>query len=240
MALSLTSHLDVISKEAFQALRELVTDKANETKVPTDSPFVAPKGIPLAQLDHLKMVVTRGYIDMDWANEDMLMAEMMQREWKPSALWKVRMAIIQCLGRAPGDNQEAFTELAPFFKQYPAFGDLYCALACMKFTEGSLDAAAELLRIAELCPSLHVSLHKSLKNSIEALRPRCTSLARGGRLKTASCTRPSFLAFPRSTPPLLTFLTDSLLFSLPQTLLKFLIHCDGSLRYRKNSLFLFS
>lgn len=175
MAFQLSSINEVITPEVFESLKATIEAKKNQKAPSAALPRRAPASVPAEQLKLINELLDTSYENSDWLVYAQSSQGLDGMGISRSELLSVRIATSVALSLAE-DSQtaDALAALITWINKHPTFGDLYLGLAGLKLRASQIDAARQLVELAELCPRYHKNGVANMKKKIELLLPECT------------------------------------------------------------------
>lgn len=173
MLLQLSVLKDVIPQDTISALRAAI--QADEKpKMPSST---ARRGIASTNAQQGQMFTKTfelAYNNCDWDSCADLAPAFDEGILPLSDLTRVRCAISAAIGKPYNEASPVLSHLVEYINKYPAFGDLYVALAGLKVSVGQIDSASQLLELSALCSHDHPSAHELMKDKVDRLMALCT------------------------------------------------------------------
>lgn len=174
MAFQLGSIHEVITPEAFEALKSTIELKKNQKAPSTALPRRAPASMPSEQLKLINSLLDTSYENCDWLVYSQSAIGIEGMGISRSELVTVRLAVSTALACTDEPSQaDALAQLVTCINKHPTFGDLYLGLAGLKLLASQIDAAHQLTEIAQLCPRYHKAGVACMKQKIDLMRPEC-------------------------------------------------------------------
>lgn len=167
MAIELTSIEDVIPDVMFEALKMIIEEEKTPYLPANRLPEQGVSEHVAEQLETFLSTLELYYSNCAWVNFCHLAR---QCAIPSNSLLIVRWTVADALCTSDVASYD-LTALDNFIHIYPAFGDLYIALAGLKLGVGSVDESLRLLEIAELCPVYNSIALAVLKEKVTLYRP---------------------------------------------------------------------
>lgn len=178
MSLNVTYIYDEITvRDTARVMVALASQE--KPRMPSNTkPSNLPPGRPLSDYSLATTILNDAYAGMDWVGyfrtADKLIAEGFSFPREVAA----RSAIAFALSASSVYAGRAFEGLQLFLGDYPAYGDLYLALAALKIRINQIDAAINLIELAGSCPCYHRLLHSTMQEKMKLVRPVGTSYSK--------------------------------------------------------------
>lgn len=171
MSFHISSIDDVITSEMFDTQMATIKGQKHHKEPSTSLPHPPPANTSAQLIEGRQRSLTLTYDNSDW-----LVYARMSRSYVEvrSELVVVRHAVANALSSTKFPADEALKLVMQSLAEFPAFGDLYIALAGLKFKAFQIDAALKLIELAELCPHHHERALATMKQKLTICRPSCT------------------------------------------------------------------